>query len=139
MGSQPETMIFKISVSVWRIPSRASWPTLSTVASTPSLMMPSPGRKQRPWHGHAHGQDGGVHAGGDLGRAGGLGAVADDAGDVAQGVDNDLFDLRLPPAVEPADAGPRAGGGADGPAVGGELADLGFWWMAVRLLTHRAR
>ena len=48
MGSQPETMIFKISVSVWRMPSRASWPTLSTVASTPSLMMPSPGRKQRP-------------------------------------------------------------------------------------------
>jgi len=36
------TMISRISSSVWRIPSRASRPTLSMVFSTPFLTMPSP-------------------------------------------------------------------------------------------------
>ena len=64
-------------------------------------------------HRHLVPQDGGVHRGGDLGGAAALGAVADDAGHIGQGVGDGAGNGVVVPAVEVGDAGARAAAGAD--------------------------
>ena len=75
-------------------------------------------------HGQVMGQHGGVQAGGDLGGAAGLGAVADDAGDVGQRVVDGGLDLVGGAAVQVGDGSSRRAGGGYRPAEGAELADV---------------
>ena len=65
-----------------------------------------------------------VDARGDLCRAGGLGAVADDAGGDGHSVDQRMLDLLIPAAIEVGDARPRAAPGRDRAAVGRKRPDV---------------
>lgn len=68
-----------------------------------------------------------VHRGGDLRRAGGLCAVADDAGHDGQRVDHRVDGRFVAVAAEVDDACARTGTGADGTAVGRQGADAGLF------------
>ena len=65
-----------------------------------------------------------VHTGRDLGRTGGLGPVADDAGRDRHGVDERVLDMLISAAIKICNARSRAAACRDGSAVGGQRPDM---------------
>ena len=67
-----------------------------------------------------------IHSGGDLGRAGGLGTVADHAGADGQGIGDGMGHHLIAAALEVGDAGGSAAAGAHGAAERTQAANTGL-------------
>src|SRR5699024_9839807 len=76
---------------------------------------------------HVIAHDAGLHAGGNLGGAAGLGAVADDARHNGQRVHQGVGDGFVVRTLEVGDAAARRTAGADGAAVGRQPADAALF------------
>ena len=76
---------------------------------------------------HVVAHDAGLHAGGDLGGAAGLGPVADDARDDGQRVDQGVGDGLVVRPLQVGDAAAGGAPGADRAAVGGQPADAALF------------